>query len=174
MEPPFVFSRESTIRIDVDGRVWHDGERIENPRLAESLAGWIAWDDASGRWILKNAMSWCYVTLDGTPLVVRSARVLEGEAAVQVDRSDGARERVPLERLRVDPEGAVYAYVRGGELLARFDRAAAFAVLDRADLDAEGLFLDVNDVRVPLMGIDSGAVPPYRLDPSQDPVPPSR
>lgn len=174
MDPPFVFSRESTIRIDVDGRVWHDGERIENPRLAESLAGWIAWDDASERWILKNSMSWCYVTLDGTPLVVRSARVLDGEPAVQVDRSDGERERVGFEHLRVDPEGAVYAYVRGGALLARFDRAAAFAVLDRADLDGDRLWIEVNSVRVALVGIDVGAVPPYRRDTSQDPVPLSR
>ena len=66
------------------------------------------------------------------------------------------------------------AKLRPYALLARFDRSAAFAVLDRADLDGDGLWIDVNDVRVPLVGVDAGAVPPYRRDASQDAVPPSR
>jgi hypothetical protein len=81
---------------------------------------------------------------------------------VQVDRSDGVRELLPLDALSVDPEGPVYGYVRGGALLARFDRGAAFAVLDGVSLDAAGrCALQVGARSFALHTLAPGAVPPY-------------
>lgn len=173
MAAPFTFTRESRIRIDAEGDVWHEGERIENPRLAQGLASWIQWDPGASRWILKNPLDWCYVTVDDTPLVVRSARVLDAEGALQVDLSDGSRERVSFADLRVDPEGAVFAYVRGTTLLARFSRAAAFALLDRVDADHGALGIALPGGRIALTTLVPGEVPPYVFAPSARPVPPS-
>jgi hypothetical protein len=172
-QPPMVFTRESRIRIDAQGNVWHEGERVENPRLAEALAGWIQWEPTERRWILKNSMDWCYVTVDDAPMAVRSARVLE-DGGVWVQRSDGATETLPASRLRVDPEGAVYGYVRDGALLARFGRAAAFAVLDAVEATGDALWLCAAGEKFSLQALAPGAVPPYVLPALTGPVPPTR
>lgn len=168
-----VFTRESRIRIDAEGNVWHEGERVENLRLAEALAGWIQWEPTSQRWILKNSMDWCYVTVDDTPMAVRSARVLDG-GAVWVQRSDGEAETLPAAQLRIDPDGAVFGYVREGALLARFRRAAAFAVLDAVEASGDALWLRAGAETFPLQALAPGAVPPYVSSESTDPVPPTR
>lgn len=173
MTPPFTFTRESRIRIDADGHVWHEGERIENQKLAEALASWVQWDGAASRWILRNALDWCYVTVDGTPLTARSARVRDEEGALQLDLSDGTRELVRWDLVRVDPEGAVFAYVRGGTLLARFSRAAAFALLDRTDLQDGALGISLPGGRIPLRALVPGELPAYVLPPSLDPIAPA-
>ncbi|MFO0629022.1 MAG: hypothetical protein U0325_25835 [Polyangiales bacterium] len=170
--PPMVFSRESRIRIDAQGGVWHEGERVENPRLAEALASWITWEPESGRWILRNSLDWCYVAVDDTPMAVRSARVLDA-GAVLAQRSDGVSESLPPSRLRIDPEGAVFAYVRDGSLLARFSRAAAFAVLDAVETAGDALFLRAGDARFPLHALAPGAVPPHVPPTATAPVPPT-
>lgn len=131
--PPFRFSRESRIRVDRDGRIWHEGERIDNPRLAEALARWIDLDPATGRWVMRNSLDWCFVTVDEAPLVVRSCRWGSPGEGAEVDLNDGTSEGLQLDTVQVRDDGEVFAYVRGGTLLARFSRAAAFALLDRAD-----------------------------------------
>lgn len=159
---PFKLTRESRIRIDREGRVWHEGERVENPRLAHALASWIDWDDAAGRWILRNSLDWCFVAVDHTPFAVRAAHLLEGDAPrLDLERSDGVRETIHLDDVFVDPDGPVYAYVRGGTLLARFDRAPAFALLERAAVrDDGGVDLVLGERAFPLHRLDPGAVPP--------------
>lgn len=171
--PAMVFTRESRIRIDARGDVWHEGERVENPRLAEALASWIQWEPTAQRWILKNSMDWCYVTVDDAPMAVRSARVLE-DGAVRVQRSDGETETLPASRLRVDPEGVVFGYVRDGALLARFSRAASFAVLDAVEATDDALWLCAAGARRPLEALAPGAVPPYVPSAATSPVPPTR
>lgn len=171
--PPMGFTRESRIRIDAEGSVWHEGERVENPRLAEALAGWIQWEPTAQRWILKNSMDWCYVTVDDTPMAVRSARVRD-DGAVWVQRSDGETETLPAARLRIDPEGAVFGYVREGALLARFRRAAAFAVLDAVEASGDALWLCAAGEKFPLQALAPGAVPPHVLPATTDPVPLTR
>ncbi len=131
--PPFRFSRESRIRVDPDGHIWHEGERIDNPRLAEALARWIDLDPDTGRWVMRNSLDWCFITVDAAPLVVRSCRWKSPGEGVEVELNDGTSEPLRLDTVRVRDDGEVFAYVRGGTLLARFSRAAAFALLDRAD-----------------------------------------
>jgi hypothetical protein len=118
-------------------------------------------------------MDWCYVTVDDTPMAVRSARVLD-DGAVWVQRTDGATETLPTARLRIDPEGAVFGYVREGALLARFRRAAAFAVLDAVDAAGDGFCLCAAGGRFALQTLAPGAVPPHVSSVSTDPVPPTR
>lgn len=158
--PPFRFSRESRIRIDADGRVWHEGERVAHPGLERALASWVDYDDAAGRYVLRNALDWCWVAVDHTPLVVRAVHV--GGEGVAVTLSDGSREPLRLDTLRVAPDGATYAYVRGGTLLARFDRAAAFALLQHAEPEGEGYVLALAGGRSPVGTLAPGAHLPPR------------
>lgn len=164
MDPvPFRFTRESRIRIDREGHVWHEGERVENPRLARALASWVDWDPATARWVLRHELDWCFVTVDHTPFVVRAVKFVEGDPPrLEVERSDGLRETLDLDTVFVDPEGPVYAYLRGARLLGRFDRASAFAFLEHVDFGpAGGVELVAGGRRFPLHTLDAGAVPPY-------------
>jgi hypothetical protein len=158
--PPFRFTRESRIRVDRDGRVWHEGERIDNARLAEALASWIDLDADTGRWVMRNSLDWCFVTVDDVPLVVRSVR-FEPEG-MTVALSDGSTERLRLDTLRLRDDGEVFAYVRGSTLLARFSRAASFALLDRVEEGPDGPCLRLGDARIALRIVPPGALPPPR------------
>ena len=158
--PPFRFSRESRIRIDADGRVWHEGEPVLHDGLARALASWVDFDDATGRYVMRNSLDWCFVTVDDVPLVVRSVRF--DPEGVTVALSDGSTERLRLDTLRLRDDGEVFAYVRGATLLARFSRAASFALLDRVEEGPDGPCLRLGDARIALRIVPPGALPPPR------------
>lgn len=138
---PFKLSRESQIRVDRDGHIWHEDERVLHPGLARTLARWIDLDD-SGRYVMRNPLDWCFITVDHTPLVVRTVR-LETDPAmrVEVELSDDTTEPLDLAKVQVDPDGVVYARVRGGRLLARFDRQPSFKFLEHVETDESGLMI---------------------------------
>lgn len=158
--PPFRFTRESRIRIDADGHVWHEGERVLHEGLAKGLASWIDYDDAAGRYVMRNSLDWCFVTVDHAPLVVR--RVIPRGDALDLELSDGSTETLRPETLRVTPDGAVYTYVRARPLLASFDRSAAFALLERAAPAGDGFALRVGGRDLPLTMLAEGETPPPR------------
>ncbi len=135
--PPFRFSRESQIRIDRDGAFWHEGERVEHVGLATALASWIGIDPGTGRYVLRNTMDWCYITVDDAPIVVQSAR-LDASGRLQLNLSDGSSETLDPVTLRLGADDVPYCTVRSRTLPARFSRAAAFALLDHADLPPDG------------------------------------
>ncbi|HJZ87061.1 MAG TPA: DUF1285 domain-containing protein [Polyangia bacterium] len=122
-----LFTRESKIRIDRDGHFWHEGARVEHPGLARAFARWIALDSETGRYILKNDVDWCFVTVDDAPLVVRAL-----DAEMRLHLSDDETEPLDPKTLRIDENDVPYCDVRGGTLPARFSRAGAFALLERA------------------------------------------
>lgn len=160
---PFKLSRESRIRVDRDGHIWHEGERVLHPGLARTLARWIDLDD-NGRYVMRNALDWCFVTVDHTPLVVRSVR-LETDPAmrVEVELSDDSTESLDLSTVQVDPDGVVYAHVRGGRLLARFDRQPSFKFLEHVETDERGLMtftLGSKTVRIAPLERGETLVPP--------------
>jgi hypothetical protein len=115
-------SRESTIRLDAQGRFWHDGARVEHAGLAAALSGWIARHPDDGRFILTNGYDWTYFTVDDAPYVVRSIRV-EPERIV-LCLSDGTAEAWELESTRIGADGGLYATVKraakGGPYEAKF------------------------------------------------------
>jgi uncharacterized protein len=141
---PFGLSAESTYRIDRDGGLWHDGERVTHPGLARALASWVDVDEATGRYVLRNAINWCYVAVDDAPLVVTSAGPAP-DGGLVLALSDGTTAPLDPATLRVDEDDGVYCAVRDGRIPARFLRQAAFAVLDRVHPapDGEGLLLEL-------------------------------
>jgi hypothetical protein len=158
--PPFPLSRETTIRLDRDGVFWHDGDRIEHPGLTRAFASWIGVDPETGRYILKNAINWAYLTVDDAPLRVRGVAV--DARGVALALSDGASERLDPATLRIDADDQLYCDARGGELPARFDRQAAVDLLGRAragDAEAAELVLELpgGDVTVPRVARGEGA-----------------
>lgn len=153
---PMVFSRESKIRIDRDGRFWHEGERVEHEGLARAFAQWVRWDEESQRYQLRNELDWCWIAVDDAPLVVSSASV-SADGAVRLTLNDGSTERLDVGTLRVDREDVPYCRVRGGTLDARFLQAAAFSLLEHAEPDGDGWALVLGGARSPLVRVDRGA-----------------
>jgi hypothetical protein len=128
-------SRESTIRLDGEGRFWHDGELVEHPKLRQAMHGWIARHPDDGRFILTNGYDWTYFTVDDAPYYVRAAHV-EADRVLLV-LSDGTEEPWDPARTRVGDGDALYAEVKRGApggpfeaKLTRFAQAQLAPVLE--------------------------------------------
>jgi uncharacterized protein len=145
--PPFPFSRETDIRIDADGRFWHEGTPVTHERLARALASWIDVDPETGRYILKNALQWCFIRVDDAPIVVRSA-AFAGDG-VELSLSDGTTERLDPGSLALRGD-VPYCRVRGGKLPARFSPQAAFVLLERVVEKDGAPVLQLGDRELPL------------------------
>jgi hypothetical protein len=123
-------SRESTLRLDAEGRFWHEGRLVEHERLLAALHGWIARHPDDGRYILTNGYDWTYFTVDDAPFFVRALRVAgEGnDRRVVLRLDDATEEEWDPERTRTGPDGALYAPVKrsapGGPFEAKFSRHA--------------------------------------------------
>jgi hypothetical protein len=121
------FTREAKIRLDADGRFWHEGQRVDHPGLAHAMHTWISRHPTDGRIVLENGWDWCYIVVEDTPFLVRGVRA-EGDRLL-ARLSDESEEPLVLESLCVDDEGAIRCSVKhaakGGPYAARFDRHAA-------------------------------------------------
>jgi hypothetical protein len=119
-------SRESTIRLDAEGRFHHDGAPVEHPKLGAAMHGWIARHPDDGRYILTNGYDWTYFSVDDVPYFVRAVRV-ETEG-VQLLLSDGTEEAWDPRETEISASGALYTDVKaeapGGPFRAKFTRHA--------------------------------------------------
>lgn len=124
LAPPPGASRESTIRLDREGRFWHDGQRVEHASLEQGLRSWIALHPDDGRPILTNGYDWCYFEVEDAPLFVSALRI-EGDEVTLV-LFDGSEQPIDPAALSLGDDGVVYARVaRGaGRMDARFSRHA--------------------------------------------------
>jgi hypothetical protein len=147
LPPPPGRSRESSIRLDREGRFFHDGELVRHPGMARAFASWLARHPDDGRYILQNGYDWTYLHVEDTPFFVESVRV-EPEG-FRLLLSDGSEE--PLEPRGVAVRGgALVAAVKGGAFEARFLRGAQLAL---------GEYLDLDDAGRPLLRLPTGPVP---------------
>lgn len=124
--PPPGRSRESTIRLDAEGRFWHDGEPITHAGMARAFASWIDRHPDDGRYILTNGFDWTYFTVDDVPYFVRSLRIQGDRAILQL--SDGSEEPLDPSTLEVGPRDALYLKVKEGSFDARFTQSAQTAL----------------------------------------------
>ena len=144
-------SRESTIRLDREGRFYHDGALVEHDRLARAMHGWIARHPDDGRYILTNGYDWTYFTVEGTPFFVRGVHADDAGDPV-LELSDGTFEPLAAESVeaaRLDESGGLVVAVKrsasGGPFDARFDRHAQASLgpwLEPAD-DGAGVALAI-------------------------------
>lgn len=119
-------SRESTIRLDREGRFFHDDERVEHPKLAAALHTWISRHPDDGRYILTNGYDWTYFTVEDVPFFVRSVREEGGDAILLL--SDGTEEPLDPTSVRANERGELYLKVKrddkGGPFDAKLTRFA--------------------------------------------------
>lgn len=152
---PFGLSRETTIVRTADGRWFHDGEPLDNPKLSRAFNRWVTRAE-DGRYCLKNDINWAYFKLEGAPFFVRSAQVNDGRAELLLSND----ELVTLDprSLREGPDSALYCDVYpvsarapdGGlqRMSARFDSHAAVQLGELLEEDEQGPFFHVGNERV--------------------------
>lgn len=115
-------SRESSIRLDREGRFWHDGARVEHPGMQRAFASWIDRHPDDGRFILTNGWDWTYFSVDDVPFFVHSLRVEPGRVTLLL--SDGSEESLDPTTVCVGDNDAVYVRVKDGRFEARFSPEA--------------------------------------------------
>ncbi len=129
MEPPgkrWHTREDSGIRLDAQGRWWHDGELVEHPRIIEAFnRGLVPTDD--GRFRLQLGDDWCYVDVEDA-----AYRVLAIDPAaddrLSIRLTDRTAELLDISTLQLDADGVLACQVKQGRAKARFAREAQFAL----------------------------------------------
>lgn len=150
------WTRETRIRRDANGR-WYDGdEPIDHRNITRAFDRWIE-RAPDGRLCLRNDIHWVYVEVDGPPVFVRVATIVDGR--VQLELSDGRVEWLEPNTLRQGPDDALYCDVREGSLAARFDRSAQMVFADVLDEDEQGVFVRLDGASLRPPRVSDGLAP---------------
>ncbi len=116
----------SGIRLDREGRWWHDDERVEHPRIIEAFNRGLSPTD-DGRYRLQFGNDWCFVEVEDA-----AYRVLAVDEAVDeqisIRLSDRTAEMLDVSTLQLDSDGVLVCQVKGGKAKARFSREAQFSL----------------------------------------------
>jgi hypothetical protein len=142
-------SRESSIRLDGEGRFWHDDELVEHAALARALSRWIQRHPDDGRYILTNGYDWTYFTVEDVPYFVRGISM---GPVPEMMLSDGSLEPFPDAGYRIGRNGALYCRVKDGTFEARFTPSAQAALSALIDENAQAPELRVGERRIVLPG----------------------
>jgi uncharacterized protein len=129
-------SRESTIRLDRDGRFFHDEELVTHRGMARAFASWIARHPDDGRFILTNGYDWTYFTVEGAPFFVEGVRGSDSGPVLVL--FDGSEEPLEPVALRLDHDGILRTVVKGGAFDAKFLRAAQLELAEWLEQDSDG------------------------------------
>jgi uncharacterized protein len=130
--------RRSGIRVDREGRFWHEGQPVQHEGLRRALLRWLdRLPPPDARYILRlDAARFAYLDVEDTPLVASSLR-WQGDRAL-LGLSDGSEEALDPAGLTVDGAGTLRCRVRGGRLEARLGSSAAAALAERIEGTPDG------------------------------------
>ena len=130
LSPEFIEKlRQTGIRLDRNGRLWHEGTEITHPGLRRALLRWLD-RLPDGRPILRlDAHRYAYLDVEDAHLLAVST-VWRGDRAY-VRLNDGTEEELDYASLRTGANHALYCQVRGGSLRARLTTPAYHTLADR-------------------------------------------
>jgi hypothetical protein len=124
--------------------------------MARAFASWIDRHPDDGRYVLNNGFDWTYVEVEDVPFFIRSVRIGDGCATVEL--SDGTEEPLAATALRVGHRGALYTKVKRGRFDARFNPGAQTALAPLLDEGPAGVEIVVSGHRYLIAAIcDNGS-----------------
>lgn len=101
--------RQSGIRLDAEGRFWHEGQEVTHHGLRAAFFRWLD-QNPDGRYVLRlDASRFVYLDVDDAPYLVRSVR-WEADRAIAL-LSDGSEEPLDLSTLHTRND-VLYATVK--------------------------------------------------------------
>jgi hypothetical protein len=113
--------RQSGIRLDGEGRFWHDGQVITHHGLVAALWRWLD-RNPDGRYVLRlDERRFVYLDVDDAPYVVRSLRWEDGRPIALL--SDGSEEAIDPDAVALRGE-TPYVRVKQGRFDARLTPSA--------------------------------------------------
>ena len=120
--------RASGIRLDREGRFWHEGATVQHEGMRSTFFRWLdRLPPPDGRFVLRlDEQRFVYLDVEDTPLVATSLR-WQGDRA-WLGLNDGQEEALDPATLTIDEAGVLRAGVRAGRLEARLATAAAAAL----------------------------------------------
>lgn len=130
--------RQSGVRLDAQGRFWHEGGEITHAGMRAAFYRWLD-RNPDGRWVLRlDERRFVYLDVEDAPFVIRTIR-WEGDRAFAL-LSDATEEELDCGSLRLRGE-VPYAQVKG-RFEARLSTAAWLALEPRLGGDEGGVVLD--------------------------------
>jgi hypothetical protein len=142
-------SRESTIRLDENGHFFHEGHRVEHPKLEAAMHTWIARHPDDHRYILTNGYDWTYFTVEDAAFFVVALRIADDSVSLVL--SDGTTEAWHPTRSWTGRRGAVYTEVKqgvvGGPFTARFTPHAQTSLAPLLEEDAGAVWVQLGGER---------------------------
>lgn len=137
------------IRIDKDGVWYYNGAEMFRKEIL-ALFFENLFRDESGRYYIQIGMEMCYLTVEDTPIVVKSVHEMadsereKEETAIGIFLSDSSLEKIDLDSLRIGEGNVLYCDLQRG-FPARFTRAAYYQIADRIEFDEKrGYFIPAN------------------------------
>lgn len=132
------------ITLDAEGRWWHEGDPIDNPRIVELFNRSIE-RTAGGTYVLHIAPYTYPIEVEDTPYFVRRIE-LAGDT-VRLYLSDGSDEKLDVSSLRSRAGRGFYCAVKGGAFAARFSRPAYYALAEHVEESSGGFTLILGSSR---------------------------
>lgn len=131
--------RQTGIRLDREGRFWHEGAVVAHRGFHLALLRWLDRLD-DGRSILRlDEKRYAYVDVEDAELLAASAR-WDGDRLF-LCLNDESEEELAYDTLAVGDGEALYCAVRGGRLRARITTRAYQVVAERIEEVAGGFAL---------------------------------
>ena len=112
--------RSIDLRLDREGRWWHDGQPFDHPRLIGAFNRGLALHEESREPILRVGTQWCYIHCEDTPFIALRAQFEPARLVVTMNTEE--RVQIPTNGLTYLGE-YLYALLEDGRLV-RFNRAA--------------------------------------------------
>jgi hypothetical protein len=131
--------RQTGIRLDREGRFWHEGGEITHKRFRLTLLRWL---DIlpDGRPILRlDDERYAYVDVDDAHLIVTGLRWQGDRAFVTIN--DGSEEELDYGSLSQAADHTIYCQVRDKRLTARIATQAYYSLANRIEEAGTGFVL---------------------------------
>ncbi len=141
----FNFDEPFEIRIDKDGKWYHNGREITHPGVFRYLNSVLDVDEKG--YFLRDGERKFYIEVEDAPFVVNSLVECDGKICVLLN--DGTQEELDPESLTFRDE-VVYAKVKNGKFPARFSRKAQNQLYQMIEEDNGNFYLSINGKRVRL------------------------
>ena len=142
----FKFDEKFEIKIDREGRWFHNGQEITHPGVYKYLNSLLDVDEKG--YFLNDRGRKFYIEVEDAPFVVKS--IVEKNGKVYVVLNDDTEEEFDPETLEIKGEDVFYIRVKNGKFPARFSRKAQTQLYDFVKEESDNYFLEINGKKVKL------------------------